>query len=267
VAVRLIVEREREIAAFKPEEYWKISAFVAPDKLKLSKEALAALPPPKTSKAKVKKAAETTEAPEAPAEKAPPVKLPDGAFLAEWAGWAGKKFEASAEDQVKPIVAALEKAAYLVRKVEQKDRSEKAPPPFTTSTLQQQASLRLHYSAKRTMMTAQRLYEGVELGAEGSVALITYMRTDSTRIADEALNQCRNFIQKEFGEPYLPEKPNRYAASKDAQGAHEAIRPTDLAYSPERVVPFLPQDQLRLYTLIYNRFVACQMKPAIFAVT
>src|SRR5207302_1736222 len=144
---------------------------------------------------------------------------------------------------------------------------EKPAAPFTTSTLQQQASIRLHYSAKRTMMLAQRLYEGVELGSEGSIALITYMRTDSTRIADEALKACREHIEGTYGPPYLPAQANRYASGKGAQEAHEAIRPTDLSYTPEKVAKYLPQDQLRLYTLIYNRFLASQMTPAIFAVT
>src|SRR5207302_8755607 len=110
-------------------------------------------------------------------------------------------------------------------------------------------------------------YEGVDLGSEGSVALITYMRTDSTRIADDALKACRDVISTQYGAPYLPAQPNRYASGKSAQEAHEAIRPTDLAYTPERVAAYLPQDQLRLYTLIYNRFVASQMTPAVFAVT
>jgi len=161
----------------------------------------------------------------------------------------------------------LQNAAYVVAKVEQKDRTEKPSPPFTTSTLQQQASIRLHYTAKRTMMLAQRLYEGVELGAEGSIALITYMRTDSTRISEDALKSCRELIGSQYGKPYLPEKPNYYASGKGAQEAHEAIRPTDIAYTPEKVAKFLPHDQLRLYTLIYNRFVASQMSPAVFAVT
>ena len=114
------------------------------------------------------------------------------------------------------------------------------------------------------MRTAQQLYEGVELGGEGSVALITYMRTDSTRIADEAIAACREHIRVRHGDAYVPEQPLRYAASKDAQGAHEAIRPTDLAYTPERVSPYLSPEQLRLYALIYHRFVACQMMPALF---
>jgi DNA topoisomerase-1 len=266
VAVRLIVEREREIQNFKPEEYWKITALLRPTALAPKAEE-----PKAKGKAKAKPKARPAEEPEA-AEDGQPVKpekepLPEGSFLAELAVWNGEKFKADSKEKIDPIVEALQGAAYVVAKVEQKDRQEKPPAPFTTSTLQQQASLRLRYSARRTMMIAQRLYEGVDLGTEGSVALITYMRTDSTRIAEDALTACRGHIQKEYGDAYLPEQANRYAASKDAQGAHEAIRPTDLAYTPERVARFLPHEQLRLYTLIYNRFVACQMKPAIFAVT
>jgi DNA topoisomerase-1 len=198
-------------------------------------------------------------------EKKPEV--PEGAFLAELAEWAGKKFEAKNGDEAKKIVDALQGADYLVAKVEQKDRPEKPSPPFTTSTLQQQAAIRLHFSAKRTMMVAQRLYEGVDLGSEGAVALITYMRTDSTRVSADALKSCREMIQSKYGAPYLPEQPNVYKSAKGAQEAHEAIRPTDLSYTPEKVASFLPPEQLRLYTLIYNRFVASQMTPAIFAVT
>ncbi len=269
VAVRLIVDREREIQNFKPEEYWKIAALVQPTALAPAAGAEEAKVKVKAkTKAKAPKPAEDEpaddEQAQAKEEKAP---LPEGSFLTELAEWDGQKFAASSQDQVDPIVQVLQGAAYTVAKVEQKDRSEKAPPPFTTSTLQQQASIRLRYTAKRTMTIAQKLYQGVELGPEGSVALITYMRTDSTRLAEEALNACRDHIQKTYGAPYLPEKANRYAASKDAQGAHEAIRPTDLAYTPERVAKFLPHEQLRLYTLIYNRFVACQMTPAVFAVT
>jgi DNA topoisomerase-1 len=194
-------------------------------------------------------------------------RLPEGAFRAELAEWDGQKFKATNEQQTLGIVRGLEGAKYVVSKITQKDRLDKAPPPFTTSTMQQQASLRLHYSTSRTMHVAQQLYQGVELGSEGSVALITYMRTDSTRIADEALKACREHIRAQYGATYLPDEPLRYAASKDAQGAHEAIRPTDMAYTPERVSPYLKPEQLRLYTLIYNRFVACQMKPAVFAVT
>jgi DNA topoisomerase-1 len=260
VAVRLIVEREREIQSFKTEEYWKISALLAPEGT-VKKPAKTQKPTPRKKKAD---SAEQKDAqPEAPALP----EVPEGAFLAELAEWGGKKFEANSETTAMAVVTALEGAKYTVSKVEQKDRNEKAAPPFTTSTLQQQASIRLHYSAKKTMMIAQRLYEGVELGSDGAVALITYMRTDSTRVSNDALKDCREHIQKQYGAPYLPAQPNKYTSGKSAQEAHEAIRPTDLSYTPEKVAKFLPQDQHRLYTLIYNRFVASQMTPAVFAVT
>jgi DNA topoisomerase-1 len=266
VAVRLIVEREKEIQGFKAEEYWKISAVLRP----ADTEKAVSRSPVKKSAATVKSktaiAKKKLDKAKAKSEETKP-EVPEGAFLAELAEWAGQKFKATNEVEATRIVTALEGASYAVAKVEQKDRQEKPAPPFTTSTLQQQASIRLRYTARKTMMVAQRLYEGVVLGSEGSVALITYMRTDSTRISDDALKACRDLIGKNFGPPYLPEKPNRYASGKSAQEAHEAIRPTDLSYTPERVARHLPQDQLRLYTLIYNRFVASQMTPAVFAVT
>jgi DNA topoisomerase I len=266
VAVRLIVEREREIAAFKPEEYWKIAAVLRTIE---TKAAVAKKSAPKKAKPKPKDEEEPElDDEEAKAEAKPAEEqLPEGAFIAELAAWDGEKFKASAQAQVDPIVAALQGATYTVTKVEQKDRKENAPAPFTTSTLQQQAAMRLRFTAKRTMTIAQQLYQGVALGSEGQVALITYMRTDSTRISDDALKAVRECIRDTYGEKYLPEKAIHYAASKDAQGAHEAIRPTDLAYTPEKVAKYLEPQQLRLYTLIYNRFVACQMMPAIFAVT
>jgi DNA topoisomerase-1 len=263
VAVRLIVDREREIQAFKPEEYWKITALLAPEgTVSLARTPIKSRP--KVVKKGGKQPAEASENGEAEAGKR---ESPPGSFFAELSVWAGHKFAAGGEAQVTPIVSALQGATYTVARVEQKDRQEKAPPPFTTSTLQQQASIRLHYPAKRTMQIAQRLYEGVELGSEGTVALITYMRTDSTRISDDALKMCRDLIATKYGPPYLPPQANRFAAGKSAQEAHEAIRPTDLAYTPEAVARYLPKDQAALYTLIYNRFVACQMMPAVFAVT
>ncbi len=264
VAVRLIVEREREIEAFKPEEFWRIAAVLRQQTFTAVTQKSKAK---KTAKPKPKEEDEPELDEEGKAEEKPEEQLPEGAFVAELAEWDGKKFKASAQAEVDPIVKALTGASYAVSKVEQKDRQEKPQAPFTTSTLQQQASLRLRFTAKRTMMVAQRLYEGVALGKEGQVALITYMRTDSTRIADEALKACRSHISDNFGEKYLPAKANVYAASKDAQGAHEAIRPTDVSYTPEKVAPHLPPEQLKLYTLIYNRFVACQMTPAVWAVT
>src|SRR5262249_13176036 len=155
-------------------------------------------------------------------EKPAPRQLPEGAFLAELAEWAGQKFEPANEAAAVAAAEALDTATYVVRKVEQKDRPEKAPPPFTTSTLQQQATIRLHFTADRTMRTAQKLYEGVDLGAEGSVALITYMRTDSTRVSADALAAVRQHIEAGYGPDYLPEKPNVFASGKSAQEAHEA---------------------------------------------
>jgi DNA topoisomerase-1 len=156
----------------------------------------------------------------------------------------------------------------VVTKVEQKERQERPQPPFTTSTLQQQANIRLRYTTKRTMDAAQRLYQGVTLREVGTVALITYMRTDSTRISPDALNGVRDYIKQSYGDRYCPEKPNFYASGKSAQEAHECVRPTDVGIDPERAAQLgLSGDDLRLYTLIYNRFVACQMAPALFAVT
>ncbi len=264
VALRLVVDREREIEAFKSAEYWKILALLSPaGSLSIAPRPLAIVP------AKTKGAVGEDKA----EEKAPPKEVPPGAFPAELAEWAGKKFEAADQMTTEAIARALDAAAYAVSKIEQKDRSEKAPPPFTTSTLQQQANIRLRFTGDRTMRAAQKLYEGVDLSGEGSVALITYMRTDSTRVSNEALQAVRGHIGAQYGPPYLPAQPNSYASGKSAQEAHEAIRPTDLAYTPERVDRLLGQnaphrhDLIRLYTLIYNRFVASQMTPAVFAVT
>src|SRR5262245_38297360 len=274
VALKLVVDREREIEAFKPQEFWKITALLAPQgKVPFTFKPFTVVPgkPKKeeTTPADDKEKAEKEAKPEQPALPKPP----EGAFFAELAEWGGKKFAvgaeaASSEASARAIAALLDRASYQVTKVEQKDRQEKAPPPFTTSTLQQQANLRLRFSADRTMKTAQRLYEGVPLGSEGSVALITYMRTDSTRVSNEALQAVRGHIQSTFGPAYLPAQPNVFASGKSAQEAHEAIRPTDLSYTPDRVAQLgLHGDQLRLYTLIFNRFVASQMAPAVFAVT
>jgi DNA topoisomerase-1 len=262
VALRLVVDREREIEAFRPTEYWKLTALLA---------AQGKVPGPfkpfQIVKAKVKDVSAKD------GEKQPPAELPEGSFLAELAEWNGKKFEvgnpdAGSEASATAIATALDTASYVVSKIEQKDRNEKAPPPFTTSTMQQQANIRLHFTGDRTMRAAQKLYEGVDLGSEGSVALITYMRTDSTRVSNEALQAVRGHIDTHYGKPYLPEKPNVFASGKSAQEAHEAIRPTDLAYTPQRVEQLgLHGDQLRVYTLIYQRFVASQMMPAVFAIT
>jgi DNA topoisomerase-1 len=266
VALRLVVDREREIEAFKPEEYWKITAHLAPTgTVTLPRKALEILRTAIPQGAE----AEPAEGDEKAAKKKKPkAELPAGTYLAELAEWAGTKYEPKTESDAVGVAQLLDTARYVVTKVEQKDTPDRAHPPFITSTLQQQASIRLHFKSEHTMRTAQRLYEGVDLGPEGQVALITYMRTDSTRVSDEALRAVRDLIGTTYGPKYLPEKPNFFSSGKSAQEAHEAIRPTDLSYTPERVARLgLSGDQLKLYSLIYNRFVASQMSPAIFAVT
>ena len=220
VALRLIVEREREVRAFTPVEYWTLHAQVA-----------AAEPP---------------------------------AFEAKLAKHKGEDIEVHTQAEADAIIAAVEKARWQISEVTQKEKRRHAQPPFTTSKLQQAAYNRLRYTAKRTMALAQRLYEGVELGQEGSIALITYMRTDSVRVSNEALGQVRDLIGTEFGPNYLPEKPNFYKSKKEAQEAHEAIRPTDAARKPADVKPYLSDDLFKLYQLIWQRFVASQMVPAVF---
>ncbi|MGA9938325.1 MAG: type I DNA topoisomerase, partial [Candidatus Acidiferrales bacterium] len=220
VALRVIVEREREIRAFVPKEYWTIHALLAAGE--------------------------------------PPV------FEAKLTKHKGEDIEVSNEAEAQKVVAAVEKAIWQVANVTQKEKRRFAPPPFTTSKLQQAAYNRLRYTAKRTMMLAQRLYEGVELGSEGSVALITYMRTDSVKVSNDALDQVREHIGTAYGAKYMPEKPNFFKSKKDAQEAHEAIRPTDVARTPESVKPYLEDDMYKLYQMIWQRFVASQMVPAVF---
>lgn len=227
VAVRLIAEREKEIKAFVPEEYWRIIAKVSPAGSKAEGDR----------------------------------------FGAELAQWKGEKFEVGNEKDAHEIRDALRNAAYAVRSVKQADKSDRPEAPFKTSTLQQQGSIRLRFSGKKTMKLAQELYEGIDVDGSGPVGLITYMRTDSLRVSDEALVAVREKIERDYGPRYLPAKAVRYAAGKQAQEAHEAVRPTDLAMSPEAVGHKLTGDQLKLYSLIYRRFVASQMNPAVFAVT
>jgi len=220
VALRLIVEREREIKAFEKKEYWTIDAHLSGPK--------------------------------------PP------AFDARFLGKGEEKIEIANGEEAEKIRLALEKADWLVRSVDRKERRRNAAPPFTTSKLQQDSSRKLRFSVKRTMMIAQRLYEGVELGEEGSVGLITYMRTDSVRVAPEAIQEVREYVVTEYGEPYLPSTPNTYKDKKEAQGAHEAIRPTSVARHPDQVKQYLQEDEFKVYKLIWQRFVASQMNPAVF---
>ncbi|MGB8914534.1 MAG: type I DNA topoisomerase [Candidatus Sulfotelmatobacter sp.] len=220
VALRLIVEREREIKAFEKKEYWTIDAHLAASK--------------------------------------PP------AFDARFLGKGEEKIEVTNGEDAEKIRAALETADWIVRSVDKKERRRNAAPPFTTSKLQQDSSRKLRFSVKRTMMIAQRLYEGVELGEEGQVGLITYMRTDSTRVAPEAIQEVREYVGKEYGAAYLPETPNVFKEKKEAQAAHEAIRPTSAMRHPDQIKQYLKEDEFKVYKLIWQRFVASQIMPAVF---
>ena len=242
VAVRLIVEREREIGAFTPVEYWTLDALLHAEK------------------------------------------QADKSFKAKFIGIDGESSRvANGQDKdgkeqfisnalpdkatVDAVVSALEKASWSLVSVQSREQQRRPLPPFITSQLQRDASTKLGFNVRRTMGVAQRLYEGVDLGAEGTTGLITYMRTDSPRVAPDAIQGARDWVGKQLGSRYLPESPNHYKGKKDAQDAHEAIRPTDPARTPESIARYLSDEQLKLYTLIWRRFVASQMTPAIFDVT
>lgn len=234
VALRMVVEREREIEKFIKTEYWTIAANLA-----------AKLPP--VFDARLLKVGEQTVKTSGFDEELKKNEIVIGN-------------EAAAVD----IVAEAEKQTFIVNDVTTKERKRNPVPPFITSKLQQEASRKLSFAVKKTMMIAQQLYEGVELGAEGSVGLITYMRTDSTRVSDTALGEVRDFVNQQYGSAYLPEKAVHYRSKKDAQDAHEAIRPTDVTRTPDAMAKYLNKEQLKLYRLIWQRFVASQMMPALF---
>jgi len=185
-------------------------------------------------------------------------------FQANLARIDSQKAEIKNREEAQAILRDLTPLSFVVQEIDRKERRKHPPPPYITSQLQQEAWRKLRFTAKRTMALAQRLYEGVELGQEGPVGLITYMRTDSVRISPEALQEVRQFILEKFGSDYLPEKPNLYKSRKSAQEAHECIRPTSMKYEPAAVKSFLNKDQFALYELIWNRFLACQMTPAVF---
>jgi DNA topoisomerase-1 len=227
VAVRIIVDREREIQDFIPQEYWTIEVKLAP-----------------------------------PEEK-------EASFKARLFALAdGTKLDIGNKDEAERVSADLEKAKYAVKAVVTKQVARQPAPPFTTSTLQQEAWQRLHFTAGRTMAIAQQLYEGLPLGKEGSVGLITYMRTDSTHVAASAISEAREFIGEKYGAKFLPPKPRSFARkAKWAQEAHEAIRPTKIYRQPEQLKPFLNPAQLKLYELIWKRMVASQMSAALYDTT
>jgi DNA topoisomerase I len=222
VALRLVVEREREIDAFEPVEYWSIHADFRPDGLK-------------------------------------------DVFTAKLARVNGSEPVLDSEETVSPIIEEMEKAAYEISRIKRGERRRNPSPPFTTSTLQQEASRRLGYTARRTMALAQQLYEGIDIGEGGSIGLITYMRTDSTNIAESAQAEARQFIGERYGQGFLPPEPPQYKTkSRGAQEAHEAVRPTSVVRQPESIKEFLNRDQFRLYQLIWQRFVASQMTAAVY---
>ncbi len=189
----------------------------------------------------------------------------DNPINARFFGREGGRVTFAREDDVNKILSDLKSNDYMVHRIQVKERRRKPSPPFITSTLQQEASRRLNFSAKRTMMVAQQLYEGLEVGAKKeSIGLITYLRTDATRVSPESQEEARSYIDEHFGKEYLPEKPPFYAGKKGAQEAHEAIRPTSVLRDPVTIKKYLSRDQLRLYRLIWERFVASQMTPALF---
>ena len=227
VATRMVVDREEEIRAFVPEEYWILDAVL-------------------------------NEAPGNAPDDQP-------GFLARYVGPGGKKRELHSEQEVNEVVDAVRNAPFLVTSVKKADKSKNPPPPFTTSTLQQDASRKLSMTPRRTMSVAQQLYEGVELGEEGSVGLITYMRTDSLRISEEAQSQAKEFILQRYGAAYHPGTARQFKAKGSVQDAHEAIRPTNVLRTPEEVRGKISPDQYRLYRLIWGRFVASQMSAAVYS--
>ncbi|XP_061168460.1 DNA topoisomerase 1-like [Saccostrea echinata] len=232
VAVRLVVAREKQIRAFVPEEYWRLLAVL-----------------------------EGTETTGRAAQ-----------FSAELTQWRGERFAlgrkaASCEEEVRKVLAVLDNACYTLEEVQKKETRRKAPAPFITSTLQQSASNMFSFGPSRTMGLAQKLYEGVEIGNDGPVGLITYMRTDSTRIEPEAIAELRSYIESHFPGHYLEPKARVFGSQANAQDAHEAIRPTSVALTPELLRPYLERDSHRLYTMIWNRFVASQMSDARYALT
>lgn len=216
VALKVICERESEIDAFSPQEYWEITA---------------------------------------------DLKAGSGTLTASLYSKNGEKIKISNKNESDIVVKDLEKSDFVVDSVSVKDRKRNPLPPYITSKLQQDAANRLGFTSSKTMMVAQQLYEGISLGTEGPVGLITYMRTDSLRISDSALTSVRNYISEKYSQDYLPDSPNRYQNKKGAQDAHEAIRPSDVLREPDRIKEFLTKDQFRLYSLIWKRFVSSQMTP------
>ncbi len=251
VAVKMIVEKEREIRAFKPEEYWLIPAVFSADLQNDYHQKWLDFIRPKTEDNKPPTVVEQNK-----------WLIEHDAFRAELVKVGDEKFAASTGEEAKKIFGALKDAMFKVAAIEKKESASHPPAPFITSTLQQAAANRLGFTAKRTMRVAQQLYEGIDLGSLGHLGLITYMRTDSTHLSDEAIQEVRNYIGKHISKSYLPEKAKVYTSKKGAQQAHEAIRPTDVDFTPSDLKQFLTTEQYKLYDLVWRRFVACQMAAA-----
>lgn len=251
VAVKMIVEKEREIRAFKPKEYWLIPAVFTSDLQSDYRQEWLRFITPRSEGDKPPAIAEQNK-----------WLLEHNAFKAELVKIGDEKFEASTKEEAEKVFGALKDSEFKVAAIETKESVSHPPAPFITSTLQQVAANRLGFAAKRTMRVAQQLYEGIDLGSMGHLGLITYMRTDSTHLSDEAIKEVRNYISKHLGGDYLPEKVKIYASKKGAQQAHEAIRPTDVDFTPSDIKQFLTAEQYKLYDLVWRRFVACQMVSA-----
>ena len=230
VAMRLICDREEEIKSFVPEEYWSLTAQLTSGE--------------KTASSKARQKTDS--------------------FLAQFRGMEKSKIKLTDESMVKDIVGELNQASYVVKSIKKRERKRNPAPPFTTSSLQQDSSSRLGFTVRKTMSVAQQLYEGINIKKEGTVGLITYIRTDSTKISNTAREEAKNFILEKYGEDYYPEKPRFYKSKKGAQEAHEAIRPTSAFRSPDIIKGYLTKEQYRLYKLIWERFVASQMSHAVF---
>jgi DNA topoisomerase-1 len=256
VAVKIIVEREREIRDFKPEEYWLIPAVFTTDlQADYSRQWLDFIST-KNHKDKTPTLAEQSQWLEK-----------HNAFKSELYKVGDEKFHVTKKEDAERIFNALKGAEYVLNDLQTKESVSQPSAPFITSTLQQAAANRLGFSAKSTMAVAQQLYEGIDLGSMGSLGLITYMRTDSTHLSSEATEDARRYINNKFGSGYLPKKAKIYASGKNAQQAHEAIRPTDVDLTPDEIKRFLTNNQFKLYDLIWRRFVACQMESAKWNIT
>jgi DNA topoisomerase-1 len=256
VAVKMVVEKERDIRAFVPQEYWLIPAVFTIDRSQDYPQAWQDFITTHTDNDKGPTLAQQAQ-----------WLAQHHAFKAEMYKINDEVFQVSNKEEAEKIFAALQQASFSIDNIETKESVSHPSPPFITSTLQQVAANQLGFTTKRTMAVAQQLYEGINVGSMGSLGLITYMRTDSTHLSPEALKDVRHYIKCHYQDAYLPSKPNNYASGKNAQQAHEAIRPTDVDMTPEDLKAFLSPEQFKLYDLIWRRFVACQMEPARWNIT